>query len=114
MDWRIFTKWYALLPAAISVGPVFSLLGIDAFVHELILDKGGGKRLIEKNEITRTLDSVVVGSPFWITVSSIFLQPFWGGSFPVQYVTLLLAGGLMKLVYGRSYIYDASVSDSSR
>lgn len=114
MDWSIFTKWYTLLPAALSVGPVFSLLGIDAFVHELILDKGGGKSLIGKSDLTRTLDSIVVGSPFWIAVSSIFLQPFWGGSFPVKYVTLLLAGGLLKTLYGRSYIYDTAVSDSSR
>lgn len=114
MDWSIFTKWYTLLPAALSVGPVFSLLGIDAFVHELILDKGGGKSLISKSDLTRTLDSIVVGSPFWIAVSSIFLQPFWGGSFPVKYVTLLLAGGLLKTLYGRSYIYDTAVSDSSR
>jgi hypothetical protein len=56
---------------------------------------------------------VVVGSPFWIAVSSIFLQPFWGGGFPVKYVTLLLAGGLLKLLYGRSYIYDTNVEDSS-
>ena len=114
MDWSIFTKWYTLLPTALSVGPVFSLLGIDAFVHELILDKGGGKSLISKSDLTRTLDSIVVGSPFWIAVSSIFLQPFWGGSFPVKYVTLLLAGGLLKTLYGRSYIYDTAVSDSSR
>lgn len=114
MDWSIFTKWYTLLPAALSVGPVFSLLGIDAFVHELILDKGGGKSLISKSDLTRTLDSIVVGSPFWIAVSSIFLQPFWGGSFPVKYVTFLLTGGLLKTLYGRSCIYDTAVSDSSR
>jgi hypothetical protein len=114
MDLSIFTKWYTLLPAALSVGPVFSILGIDAFVHETILNNGGGKRLIGKSELTRTLDSVVVGSPFWIAVSSIFLQPFWGGGFPVKYVTLLLAGGLLKLLYGRSYIYDTAVTDSSR
>jgi hypothetical protein len=113
MNWEILTKWYTLLPAALSVGPVFSLLGIDGFIHETILNNGGGKRLIEKNEVTRTINSVVVGSPFWIAVSSIFLQPFWGGGFPVKYVTLLLAGGLLKLLYGRSYIYDSNVSDSS-
>ena len=113
MNWEVLTKWYTLLPAALSVGPVFSLLGIDGFIHETILNNGGGKRLIEKNEATRTINSVVVGSPFWIAVSSIFLQPFWGGGFPVKYVTLLLAGGLLKLLYGRSYIYDSNVSDSS-
>lgn len=114
MDWSVLTKWYALLPAALSVGPVFSILGVDAFVHEIILNKGGGKKLINKNDITKTIDSVVVGSPFWIAVSSIFLQPFWGGGFPVKYVSLLLAGGILKSIYGRSYIYDASISDSSR
>ena len=114
MDWSIFTKWYTLLPAALSVGPVFSILGIDAFVHETILNNGGGKNLINKSELTRTLNAVVVGSPFWIAVSSIFLQPFWGGGFPVTYVTLLLTGGLLKLLYGRSYIYDTAVADSSR
>ena len=113
MNWEVLTKWYTLLPAALSVGPVFSLLGIDGFIHETILNNGGGKRLIEKNEVTRTINSVVVGSPFWIAVSSIFLQPFWGGGFPVKYVTLLLAGGLLKLLYGRSYIYDSNVVDSS-
>ena len=113
MNWEVLTKWYTLLPAALSVGPVFSLLGIDGFIHETILNNGGGKRLIEKNEVTRTINSVVVGSPLWIAVSSIFLQPFWGGGFPVKYVTLLLAGGLLKLLYGRSYIYDSSVVDSS-
>jgi hypothetical protein len=113
MNWEVLTKWYTLLPAALSVGPVFSLLGIDGFIHETILNNGGGKRLIEKNEATRTINSVVVGSPFWIAVSSIFLQPFWGGGFPVKYVTLLLAGGLLKLLYGRSYIYDSNVIDSS-
>jgi hypothetical protein len=113
MNWEVLTKWYTLLPAALSVGPVFSLLGIDGFIHKTILNNGGGKRLIEKNEITRTINSVVVGSPFWIAVSSIFLQPFWGGGFPVKYVTLLLAGGLLKLLYGRSYIYDTNVEDSS-
>jgi len=114
MDWSIFTKWYTLLPAALSVGPVFSILGIDAFIHETILNNGGGKSLVNRSELTRTLDSVVVGSPFWIAVSSIFLQPFWGGGFPVKYVTLLLAGGFLKLLYGRSYIYDTAISDSSR
>lgn len=114
MDWSIFTKWYTLLPAALSVGPVFSILGIDAFVHETILNNGGGKSIINKSDLTRTIDAVVVGSPFWIAVSSIFLQPFWGGGFPVKYVTLLLVGGLLKLLYGRSYIYDTSVPDSSR
>jgi hypothetical protein len=113
MNWEVLTKWYTLLPAALSVGPLFSLLGIDGFIHETILNNGGGKRLIEKNEATRTINSVVVGSPFWIAISSIFLQPFWGGGFPVKYVTLLLAGGLLKLLYGRSYIYDSSVVDSS-
>jgi hypothetical protein len=113
MNWEVLTKWYTLLPAALSVGPVFSLLGIDGFIHKTILNNGGGKRLIEKNEITRTINSVVVGSPFWIAVSSIVLQPFWGGGFPVKYVTLLLAGGLLKLLYGRSYIYDTNVEDSS-
>lgn len=114
MDWSIFTKWYTLLPAALSVGPVFSILGIDAFVHETILNNGGGKSIINKSDLTRTIDAVVVGSPLWIAVSSIFLQPFWGGGFPVKYVTLLLVGGLLKLLYGRSYIYDTSVPDSSR
>lgn len=114
MDWNIFTKWYTLLPTALSVGPVFSILGIDAFVHEMILGSGGGKSLINKNDLTRTLDSIVVGSPLWIAVSSIFLQPFWGGGFPVKYVTLLLAGGLLKSLYGRSYVYDTAISDSSR
>lgn len=114
MNWNIFTKWYTLLPAALSIGPVFSLLGIDGFVHGLILDKGGGKNLPEKNEITKTLNSVVVGSPFWIAISAIFLQPFWGGGFPVKYVTLLLVGGLLKLLYGRSYIYDSAIDESSR
>ena len=114
MNWEVFTKWYTLLPAALSVGPVFSLLGIDSFVHNTILNNGGGKSLIHKNEVTKTIDSVVVGSPFWIAISTIFLQPFWGGGFPVRYVTLLLAGGLLKLLYGRSYIYDSNVSESSR
>lgn len=114
MNWEVFTKWYTLLPAALSVGPVFSLLGIDSFIHNTILDNGGGKNLISKNDITKTLDSIVVGSPFWIAISTIFLQPFWGGGFPVRYVTLLLAGGFLKLLYGRSYIYDSNVSDSSR
>lgn len=114
MNWDLFTKWYTLLPAALSVGPVFSILGIDGFIHNTILNNGGGKNLITKSEITKTIDTVVVGSPFWIAVSSIFLQPFWGGSFPVQYVALLLSGGLLKLLYGRSYIYETAVDDSSR
>lgn len=113
MNWEILTKWYTLLPAALSVGPVFSVLGIDSFVHNVILKSGGGKSLIEKNDVTRTLDAVVVGSPFWIAISSIFLQPFWGGVFPVKYVTLLLAGGLLKLAYGRSYIHESAIEDSS-
>jgi hypothetical protein len=114
MNWEILTKWYTLLPTALAVGPVFSVLGIDSFVHNIILKSGGGKSLTEKNEVTRTIDAVVVGSPFWIAVSSIFLQPFWGGGFPVKYVTLLLAGGVLKLLYGRSYIYDTAIEDSSR
>lgn len=114
MNWDLFTKWYTLLPAALSVGPVFSILGIDGFIHNTILNNGGGKNLITKSEITKTIDTVVVGSPFWIAVSSIFLQPFWGGSFPAQYVALLLSGGLLKLLYGRSYIYETAVDDSSR
>lgn len=114
MNWDAFTKWYTLLPAALSVGPVFSLLGIDGFVHNTILNNGGGKTLATRNEVTKTIDAVVVGSPFWIAVSSIFLQPFWGGGFPVKYVTLLLTGGLLKLLYGRSYIYDTAVGESSR
>lgn len=114
MNWELLTKWYTLLPAALSVGPVFSLLGIDSFVHNTILNNGGGKRLTVKNEATKTIDAIVVGSPFWIAVSSIFLQPFWGGRFPIQYVTLLLAGGILKLLFGRSYIYDSSIDESSR
>lgn len=114
MNWEVFTKWYTLLPAALSVGPVFSLLGIDSFIHNTILDNGGGKSLTNKNEVTKTIDSIVVGSPLWIAISTIFLQPFWGGGFPVRYVTLLLAGGLLKLLYGRSHIYDSNVSESSR
>ena len=114
MDWTMLTKWYTLIPAALSVGPVFSILGIDGFVHNTILDNGGGKSLIGRSEATKIIDSVVVGSPFWIAVSSIFLQPFWGGTFPVKYVTLLLAGGFLKLLYGRSYIYDNAIDDSSR
>jgi hypothetical protein len=113
MNWDVLTKWYTLLPASLAVGPVFSVLGIDAFIHKTILDNGGGKKLISKNDVTKTIDSVVVGSPFWIAISSIFLQPFWGGGFPVKYVSLLLAGGLLKLLYGRAYIYEPLVSDAS-
>ena len=112
MNWEVFTKWYTLLPAALSVGPVFSIMGLDKFFHGVILDNGGGKRLVEKNEVTRTLNSIVVGSPFWIAISSIFLQPFWGGGFPVKYVTLLLAGGLLKLLYGRSHVYETDLGSS--
>ena len=114
MNWELITKWYTLLPAALSVGPVFSLLGIDSFVHNTILNNGGGKSLTNRNEIAKTVDAIVVGSPFWIAVSSIFLQPFWGGGFPAKYVALLLIGGFLKLLYGRSYIYDSSIEDSSR
>jgi len=114
MDWSIFTKWYTLLPAALSAGPIFSVLGIDAFVHEFIHSKGGGKQLINKNEATRTINSIVVGSPFWIAASAILLQPFWNGEFPFKYAGLLLTGGIMKMLYGRSYIYDTVISDSSR
>lgn len=114
MNWELFTKWYTLLPVALSVGPVFSLLGIDSFVHNIIKNSGGGKSLPLRNDVTKTVDAVVVGSPFWIAVSSIFLQPFWGGGFPVKYVALLLSGGLLKLLYGRSYIYEGLLDDSSR
>lgn len=114
MNWEVLTKWYTLLPTALSVGPVFSLLGIDNFVHNTIMNNGGGKSLVFRNDVTKTIDAVVVGSPFWIAISSIFLQPFWGGGFPVKYVALLLVGGLLKLLYGRSYIYDSSIDESSR
>lgn len=114
IDWSFLGKWYTLLPAAFAVGPLFSALGIDAAVHEAIHARGGGKQLIEKNEITRTINSIVVGSPFWIAASSILLQPFWGGGFPFKYAGVLLLGGIMKVLYGRSYIYDSSITESSR
>ena len=113
MNWDLFTKWYSLLPAALSVGPVFSFLRIDKFVHNMILKNGGGKNLVNRNNITKTVDAVVVGSPFWIAISSIVLQPFWGGGFPIKYVSLLLAGGLLKILYGRSYIFDGDIANSS-
>lgn len=114
IDWSFLGKWYTLLPAAFAVGPLFSALGIDAAVHEAIHSRGGGKQLIEKNEATRTINSIVVGSPFWIAASSILLQPFWGGGFPFKYAGVLLLGGIMKVLYGRSYIYDSNIAESSR
>lgn len=114
MNIDVITKWYTLLPAALSVGPVFSILGLDKLIHETILEKGGGKVLVRKNDLTNTLDSIVVGTPFWLSVSSIFLQPFWGGGFPVKYVALLLAGGAMKILYGRCYVDEYDVGGSSR
>ena len=114
MNLDVITKWYTLLPAALTIGPLFSVIGLDKFIHETMLEKGLGKSLVRKSDLTSTLDSIVVGSPFWLAVSSIFLQPFWGGGFPVKYVALLLLGGAMKILYGRSYIDEYDVEGSSR
>lgn len=114
MNLELISKWYTLLPAALSIGPVFSLLGIDKFVHSTTSKNGYGKRLVQKNDVTRMTDAIVTGSPFWIAVSSIFLQPFFGGVFPVKYVALLLFGCSMKILFGRSHLDEDEVALSSR
>lgn len=106
--------WYYNLLISLLVGPIFSLTGLDNFLHKLILTNGGGRTLVNRNEFTKNFNSIIVGVPFWIAISSILLQPFWGGGFPWQYTLLLFIGGLLKLAYGRSYINEQSIESSSK
>ena len=107
MYFDLFTKWYILLPLAFSIGPILSLAGVDGMVHTLLRNAGGGVAYREKNFATRITDSVLRGAPYWIVISSL-LNVFWGSPFPITFLTLILLGGIMKIVYGRGYMDETS------
>lgn len=101
------TKWYILLPLAFSIGPMFSLAGVDGMVHTLLHNAGGGVAYRDKNSFTRIVDQVLRGTPYWILTSSL-LGVLWGSPFPWVFVTLILTGGIMKITYGRGYMDETS------
>jgi hypothetical protein len=107
MYFDLFTKWYILLPLAFSIGPIFSLTGVDGMIHTLLHNAGGGTSYRYKNSLTQTVDQIIRGTPYWIVISSI-LNILWGSSFPWIFITLILIGGIMKIVFGRAYIIDST------
>lgn len=107
MNFDLFTKWYILLPLAFSIGPIFSLTGTDGMIHTILLNKGGGKSFIEKNVLTKNIDAILRGTPYWILFSSI-LNVFWGAKVPWIFLGLALLGGMMKIAYGRGYMDETN------
>lgn len=103
----IFTKWYILLPLAFSIGPIFSLSGIDGMVHVALHNKGGGQAYINKNTLTKNIDAILRGTPYWLFASAA-LNIFWGASFPWMFASFILFGAAMKIVYGRKYMNETN------
>lgn len=109
MYFDLFTKWYILLPLAFSIGPILSLTGVDGMIHTLLHNAGGGTSYRYKNSLTETVDQIIRGTPYWIVISSI-LNVILGSPFPITFIILILIGGVMKIVYGRQYIDETSVT----
>lgn len=111
---QISINWKVMLPVALLIGPLFSFSKLDALIHIGLSKIGGGKQFIEKSELTRRIDQIIVGTPMWIVLSSLVITPIFSMVYPWKYAVLMLLLVGLKILYGRSYIYDTNIEESSR
>ena len=72
MHLYFLTKWYILLPLAFSIGPMLSLANVDGMIHVFLYNLGGGSSYRNKNALTRVINEVLRGTPYWLGMSAFF------------------------------------------
>ncbi len=117
-EFNLLNKWYVVLLFGILAGPILSHLEIDYKIHKFLFDKFGfGKKIIEKNILFKLIDSIFVGTTWWLSIQQLFLKPLFNLSIQNYnwiYLSIFILGFLLKFAFGRSYIYENDFLSSSK
>jgi len=118
IDFKLFSIWYVILISGILIGPICSYLNIDFIIHKFLYDKlGFGKRIIEKTTLLKLLDSIFVGSSWWLSFQYLLLNPIFNWNltnYNWVYLSVFIFGLLLKFSFARSYIYEENFELSSK
>lgn len=117
-QFNLLDKWYVIFILGVLSGPIFSYLEIDLKVHKFLYEKLSlGKHIIEKTTLLKLLDSIFIGTVWWLAIQYLILTPIFRLSisgYNWLYLSIFIVGFLLKFVFGRTYIYENNFDFSSK